>query len=182
MTLPFSLRAILLVLLAAVNVGAHAAWTSPSGTPMPDTEDMRSAGHFGAQLILTTEDAVVRKNWISTQGTPNLPTTSTLVPRQNLRALIIFHGCKANKFGYCNVLADYSLQSPDGTVTPIGTGPVWKGPPGKMGYLRLSQVSVDVPFVSTSLAGKYTVRAVVRDTVANAIIPLANSRLLYTKP
>lgn len=172
-----------LAVLAAGAVGsANAGWVSPEGAPLAETEDMRSAGLFGAQLVLTTEDATVRKNWITTKGTPTLPSTNVLAPKQNLRALIVFHGCKANKFGYCAVVADYSLESPDGTVTPIGTGPVWKGPPPKIGYLQLSQVSADIPFVSTSLAGTYTVRAVVRDTVANAVILLANSRLVYTKP
>ena len=178
---PFALAAGLF--LAVGHLGAaNAGWVSPEGTPLPETEDMRSAGIFAAQLVLTTEDALLRKNWITTKGTPTLPSTSTVAPKQNLRALIVFHGCKPNKFGYCNVLADYSVQSPDGTVTPIGTGPVWKGPPAKVGFLQLGQVSADIPFVSTSLAGTYTIRAVVRDTVANAVIPLANSRLIYTKP
>lgn len=180
-----SMKLLPFFLAASVALGAgplHAGWVSPTGEPMADTEDMRSAGTFGAQLVLTTEDSIFRKNWISTRGTPVLPATNTVVPRQNLRALIIFHGCKANRFGYCNVLADYSVQSPDGTITPIGTGPVWKGVPSKTGYLQLGQVSADIPFVSTSLPGTYTVHAVVRDTVANAAIPLANSRLVYSKP
>ncbi len=143
---------------------------------------MRSTGLFGAQLVLTTDDATFRKNWIATQGTPVLPATNHATRGQHLRALILFHGCKANAFGYCNVVADYSVQSPDGTVTPIGTGPVWKGLPSKMGQLQLGQVSADIPFVSTSPSGIYIVRAVVRDTVANAVVPLANSRLTYTKP
>ena len=151
----FSLCATAMVLFAGT---LHAGWTSSTGDP------------------------VLRKNWIATQATPVLPSTSHLTRGQHLRALILFHGCKANAFGYCNVVADYSIQSPDGTVTPIGTGPVWKGVPSKMGYLQLGQVSADVPFVSTSPSGIYTVRAVVRDTVANAVIPLANSRLVYTKP
>lgn len=175
----FSLCATAMVLFAGT---LHAGWASPTGLPLADTEDMRSAGLFGAQLVLTTQDATFRKNWIATQATPVLPSTSHLTRGQHLRALILFHGCKANAFGYCNVVADYSIQSPDGTVTPIGTGPVWKGVPSKMGYLQLGQVSADVPFVSTSPSGIYTVRAVVRDTVANAVIPLANSRLVYTKP
>ena len=175
----FSLCATAMVLFAGT---LHAGWTSSTGDPVADNEAMRSTGLFGAQLVLTTDDAALRKNWIATQATPVLPSTSHLTRGQHLRALILFHGCKANAFGYCNVVADYSIQSPDGTVTPIGTGPVWKGVPSKMGYLQLGQVSADVPFVSTSHSGIYTVRAVVRDTVANAVIPLANSRLVYTKP
>lgn len=166
---------------AAGFVGvSNAGWVSPTGVRLPETEDMRSAGLFAAQLVLTTEDSVLRKNWITTRGVPTLPSTNTVRPRQNLRALIVFHGCKANKFGYCNVVADYSLESPDGTRMIIGTGPIWKGPPAKVGYLQLSQVSADISFVSTSMTGTYTIRAIVRDTVANAVIPLANSRLVYT--
>lgn len=168
--------------LALLAGPLHAGWTSATGSPLADTEDMRSTGLFGAQLVLTTDDTAFRKNWIATQGTPVLPATNHVTRGQHLRALVLFHGCKANAFGYCNVVADYSVQSPDGTVTPIGTGPVWKGVPSKMGYLQLGQVSADIPFVSTSPSGTYVVRAVVRDTVANAVVPLANSRLTYTKP
>lgn len=180
--LPFAFAALTALAVSSLMTPVHAGWVSPTGAPLAETEDMRSAGLFGAQLVLTTDDATLRKNWITTKGEPMLPSTSNVAPRQHLRAVIVFHGCKANKFGYCNVLADYSVESPDGTATPIGTGPVWKGPPPTIGYLQLSQVSADIPFVSTSLAGTYTIRAVVRDTVANAVIPLANSRLLYTKP
>lgn len=175
----FSLCATAMVLFAGT---LHAGWTSSTGDPVADNEAMRSTGLFGAQLVLTTDDAALRKNWIATQGPPVLPATTHLRQGQNLHALILFHGCKANAFGYCNVVADYSVQSPDGTITPIGTGPVWKGVPSKMGYLQLGQVSANIPFASTSPSGVYTVRAVVRDTVANAVIPLSNSRLTYTKP
>lgn len=168
------------VLLAMLIAGpALAGWTSPSGAPLADTEDMRSAGLFGAQLVLTTQENDVRKNWISTRGTPSIPATNVVNKGQHLRALIVFHGCKANKFGYCNVTAEYSVESPDGTVVPIGTGPVWKGVPSKMGYLQMSQVAADIPFVSKSLPGTYVVRAMVRDTVANAEIPLTYSKLVY---
>lgn len=168
------------LLLSMLMVGpAFAGWVSPNGAPLADTEDMRSAGLFGAQLVLTTQEQEVRKNWISTRATPTIAATNTVTKGQHLRALIVFHGCKANKFGYCNVTAEYSVQSPDGTIVPIGTGPVWKGVPSKVGYLQMGQVAADIPFVSKSLPGTYTVRAVVRDTIANAEIPLTYSRLVY---
>lgn len=170
---------ILFATFVALSSAAQAGWVSPTGEAVAETEDMRSAGLFGARLILTTDDATLRKNWIVSSDTPTLPSASTVMARQSLRALVIFHGCKANAYGYCNVVAEYSMQSPDGTVTVIGTGPVWKGAPPKVGFLQLAQVSADIPFVSTSLPGTYTIRANVRDTVARATIPLQNSRLVY---
>lgn len=168
-------------LALALPLLASAGWVGPSGEKLADTEDMRSAGNFGAQLVLTTKEKDLRYNWIVSTKVPILPSTSQVPAGKPVSALILFHGCKANKFGYCNVLVDYSLEYPDGTIKKIGQGAVWKGLPSNPGYLQLGTVSAKIIFDKTYLGGTYTVHAVVRDRVADAIIPLVNSRLLFAK-
>jgi uncharacterized membrane protein YqaE (UPF0057 family) len=47
---------ILLLLVCLLAGNAHAGWIDKQGNPLPNSDDRKSAGAFGAQLIFTAND------------------------------------------------------------------------------------------------------------------------------
>lgn len=167
------MRMLLLLLVALLPLSSGAAWTDSNGKPTADTESMRSAGDFGAQLVLTPDEKQFRKAWSGTKGTPTLRATNSARAGGAVAAMIVFHGCVVKAGGACDVSVDFKLQGPDGKQAPAGGGPVWTGEPAPAGMLRLGQASMTVRFDATDRPGDYRVLARVTDKVAGRTLDLA---------
>jgi hypothetical protein len=156
----------LALLAALLPFAAQGAWIGPTGKPMPDTESMRSAGDFGAQIVLTADEGQFRQTWNSSKTPPKLSTTSTVRLGASVSAMLIFHGCSPNSGGVCDVASEFVLEAPDGSKTPAGGGPVWTGKPMQQRLLQLGQASMTVGFDKTDPVGDYKITANIKDKVS----------------
>ena len=119
----------LTLLAALVPLTAQGAWIDPDGKPIPDSESRRSAGEFGVQIVLTSDEGQFRQTWNSSGTPPKLSATHTARLGAAVSAMLIFHGCSPNAGGVCDVVSEFVLEAPDGKRTPGGGGPVWTGKP-----------------------------------------------------
>lgn len=167
-------------LFALLPLLAQSTWIDSTGKPLPDTESMRSAGDFGVQIILTTDEKQLRQTWNSAGTTPTLNTSNTIQISGSITALLIFHGCELNTCGVCDVASEFTLESPDGGKISAGGGPVWTEEPGQLRQLQLGQVSLKLDFDSTDPAGNYSIIADVKDKVSGQALSV-RTRLKITK-
>lgn len=145
---------------------AQSAWIDATGKQIPDTESMRSAGSFGAQVVLTPDERQFRQTWNSTKGTPKLISTNAVRLGSSVSAVILFHGCAPSAGGNCDVVSEFILESPDGVRTPAGGGAVWSFAPMQSGVIQLGQASMTIGFDKTDPMGNYNVIANVTDKVS----------------
>lgn len=169
--------ALLVTLLPFV---AQAGWIDLTGKPIPDTENMRSAGDFGIQIVLTANEDQFRQTWSSSKTPPTLSTTNTVRLGDTVSALLIFHGCAPNVSGVCDVVSEFILEGPDGSKMPAGGGPVWFGKPMRQRMLQLGQASMSVGFGKTDPLGDYKITANVTDKVSGRVLSVV-ARLKVTK-
>lgn len=164
-----------IVFAFAVALPAHAAWIDADGKPRPETESMRSVGKFAVQIVLTPDEKALRKAWESQSGRPQLKTIAEVRRGQAVSAVLIFHGCSPNPLGVCDVVAQFTLESPGGKRTPGGKGPVWLGAPMADRVLQLGQSSMSLRFDNTDRPGDYRIVADVKDRVSGASIWVAGA-------
>ncbi|MDR0775860.1 MAG: hypothetical protein LBE81_04395 [Azonexus sp.] len=170
----------LTLLVALLPLAAHSAWIDSTGKPIPDTENMRSAGDFGVQILLTADEEQFRQTWNSSKTPPKLSTTNTVRLGGSVSALLIFHGCSPNSGGVCDVASEFILEAPDGTKTPAGDGPVWSGKPMQQRLLQLGLTSMTVGFDKTDPTGDYKIIANIKDKVSGRALSVV-TRLKVTK-
>lgn len=170
----------LALLVALLPLAAQSGWIDPSGKPIPDSDNMRSAGDFGIQIVLTANEGQFRQTWNSSTPPPKLTTTNTVRLGETVSALLIFHGCAPNVGGVCDVVSDFILEGPDGSKMTAGGGPVWSGKPMQQRLLQLGQASMTVGFDKTDPVGDYKVTATVKDKVFGRVLSVT-ARLKVTK-
>lgn len=170
----------LTLLVALLPFAAQSAWIDPAGKSIRDTESMRSAGDFGAQIILTADEARFRQTWNSSKTAPKLSATNTVRLGGTVSALLIFHGCAPNAGGICDVASEFILEGPDGSKSPAGGGPVWSGKPMQQRLLQLGQASMTVGFDKTDPIGDYKITANIKDKVSGRALSVV-ARLKVTK-
>jgi len=170
----------LALLSAVVPLLAQSAWIDSAGKPLADTESMRSAGDFGVRIVLTADEEAFRQTWNSSRTPPKLIATDNVRLGGSASALLIFHGCSPNAQGVCDVVSEFTLESPDGSKTPAGGGAVWSGKPMQQRFLQLGQSSMTVGFDRSDPIGDYKVIANVKDKVAGRTL-LVVARLRVTK-
>lgn len=96
---PFHMKWFLGLVIALNHFAAYGAWIDQAGKPIPDAESMRSAGDFGVQILLTSDERLFRQTWDSSRTPPKLRTTKSVRLGESISALIVFHGCKPNTKG-----------------------------------------------------------------------------------
>jgi hypothetical protein len=157
----------LIVMCAMVMpVFAQAAWTDATGKPIPDTENMRSAGDFGVSLLLTPDEKQFRHSWSTSTTPPKLVITSTVKRGGVVTAVLVFQGCSPNAAGACDVVCEFELVNPDGTKMLGGSGQVTTAANLPTRGLQLGQTSMTVQFDNTDPEGEYKAIAVVKDRVS----------------
>ena len=166
----------LIALLFACLLGgyAHAGWLDKQGKSLPDADDRKAIGDFGAQLIFTNDEQALFKKWATPSETVDLYTVESVQINQPISAFIIFSGCKATSSGNCNVSMRFRIIQPDGKVyseTPAME--VWHDKPAPRGYaLELSVQYLKVVVEPHEQRGRYTVQAQVRDDNTDAVLDL----------
>lgn len=168
------MKSFIIILLALfLPAVASGGWTDASGKPMPDRENMRSAGDFGVQLLLTPDDTEFRRIWESSSSPPTLRATDRVRRGSSISAMLIFYGCARSNTGKCDVFAEFVLVDPDGKRTPAGSGPVWTVAPVS-GKLLLSAASLKVGFDQTDAMGTYGIIAIVTDRISGRSLTLSS--------
>lgn len=165
---------------ALLPIAAQSAWVDSSGKPIPDTENMRSLGDFGVQIVLAADGERFRDTWNSSKTSPKLATTNTVSLGGTISAFLIFHGCTPNVGDVCDVVSEFILEGPDGSRTPAGGGLVWSGKAMQPRLLQLGQASMTIGFDKTDSIGDYKVTANIKDRVSDRSLSVV-ARLKVTK-
>jgi hypothetical protein len=110
------MKRIALVLLVVLGCNANAGWINKQGARLPDSEDRKSTGDFGAQLVFVTDEQELFTKWGTPSETVNLDTVESVTINQPISAFVIFSGCKPTAKGQCNVSMRFRVIQPDGKV------------------------------------------------------------------
>lgn len=129
--------------------------------------------HFGAQLVLTTDEAVFKRHWIAAAGDPKDYTVDAVHRGASISAVLIFQGCQPDLQGKCDVVADFSVLAPSGTLIPGGSASLWSEAPVP-GGLHLGNGSMGVTFDEADPAGHYRIQATVYDRISGKRLSLSS--------
>jgi hypothetical protein len=163
------------LLLVLVPTIVFAGWISKSGDSLPDSDDRKAVGDFGAQMIFVSDENELFKQWATPSVTVNVNTIENVAVNASVNAFVVFSGCRGDKKGNCSVEMRFRVLQPDGQIyadTPAME--VWDekpAPPGKS--LELSVQYLKVVIEPKDQLGKYTVYAQVRDNNAGAVLQLS---------
>lgn len=160
----------LAILAALIPFFAHGAWIDASGKTLTDTENRKSAGDFGVQILLTTDEKQFRQIWNSSATPPRLTTTSTVRRGETVAALLVFHGCTPTSAGVCDAVSEFFIEGPDGKRMPGGGGPLWSSRPMPKRLLQLGQSSLTIGFDKTDPLGEHRIIANIKDRVSGKTI------------
>lgn len=162
------------VFLAALCYNANAGWINKQGASLPDSEDRKAIGDFGAQLVFVTDEQALFKTWATPSETVSLNTVESVTINQPISAFVIFSGCKPTANGQCNVSMRFRVIQPDGKVyseTPAME--VWQNKPApRARALELSVQYLKVVVEPHEQRGRYTIQAQVRDDNTGSVLSL----------
>lgn len=168
------MKMVTLILLGALCGIANAGWINKQGSSLPDSEDRKAIGDFGAQLVFVTDEQALFKTWATPSETVNLNTVESVTINQPISAFVIFSGCKPTAKGKCNVSMRLRVLQPDGKVyseTPAME--VWQNKPApRVRALELSAQYLKIVVRPHEQLGRYTIQAQVRDDNADTVLSL----------
>jgi len=162
------------VLALLVVSSAHAQWIDKQGNTLADTDDRKSIGSFGAEIVLTTDAEGLEERWSTPSETVNVDSVENVRINEPIYAFVVFSGCKPGVAGKCNVSMSFRVLRPDGKVyanTP--SMEVWQdkeAPPKRA--LALSVQYLRVRVEPHEQRGRYTVEVQVRDENSGKILAL----------
>lgn len=159
------------VLSLLVPLASTAGWTDSTGKPIPDTESMRSDGDFLAQLLITPDEAELRKAWSTSGPAPTLRVTDSVKRGVSSSAMLFLRGCAPNAVGQCDVAVEFFVITPSGERVPAGGGPLWTSEPPPA-TLVLGSASMNFSFGPTNETGLYSVQAKVMDRIGKRTLEL----------
>lgn len=162
------------VFLVAIFCNANAGWINEQGISLPDAEDRKGIGDFGAQLVFVADEQALFKTWATPSKMVNLKTVESITINQPISAFVIFSGCKPTATGECNISMRFRVFQPDGKVyseTPAME--VWQHKPAPRGRtLELSVQYLKIVVEPHEQRGRYTVQTQVRDDNSGAVFSL----------
>ena len=162
------------VFLTALCCNANAGWINKQGASLPDSEDRKAIGEFGAQLVFVTDEQALFKTWATPSETVNLNTVESVNINQPISAFVIFSGCKPTPKGQCNVSMRFRVIQPDGKVYSETTAmEVWQDKPApRARALELSVQYLKVVVEPHEQRGRYTIQVQVRDDNTGSVLSL----------
>ena len=165
-----TLAAAFVVTLLTVSV-AQAQWRK-DGKPLEDTPERKSAGAFGAQILVVKDPRAFIKEWQKPE-TPRIDPVSTVKRGEVLGAFVLFAGCKTDAQGSCNSEVDYFFYRPDGSLYAERKGePLWKEPPPPEPNIQLGRAIFGFRLEKNDPAGEYKIKAKVSDLNAGVSFEL----------
>jgi hypothetical protein len=143
----------------------------------PDAAALRRDGPFMAHLLLTPDEAALRRHWAEAAAAgagaqPRLEATDTAAPGRSVSAVVIFTGCAPGAGGHCDVAVEYALQQRDGTRAALGSGVLWSQPPHTPRFM-LGTTSLKLAFGTQDRGARLRVLATVTDRVAGRSVALS---------
>ena len=137
-----------------------------------NTDNIRSAGEFGAQLWLTPNGDFFQ-NWRKPE-TPTIDPVDIVLRDHPIYTVIIFYGEGRTAAGLANVSYDVSVLRPDGTIynrrdALIGYQNL---APADGRELQLGRNYLNINIGPDDPAGLYTVNVTVHDNVSRVDLPL----------
>ena len=157
------------LLAATLTLGwLNAAESNPApsaGKPAADTPDHKSIGGFEAQVFLTDNPRIF-VDW-SGQKSPKIKPAEVARRGVPIYAGILFADHSLDAGGKANVTCDFTVRKPDGSVYAKEKDiPVWRSRyPAHAPGLQISEGSMGIIIDPPDPAGRYTVEAVVHDTI-----------------
>jgi hypothetical protein len=131
-------------------------------------------------LLLTPDVEKFYKEWSKPQ-TPNIATAETTKRNEPLTAMVLFTGCKVSGG---NIRVDFIVLKPDGSNYGSQKDvAAWVKKPGApKGIIQVSEASLRVVIEPKHPAGKYIVKAIVRDLNARAALELEQAFTVDESP
>lgn len=68
------IKQVLTIFVLLFTTAANAGWVDKQGDKVPDSDHMKSAGSFIAQLVITDNETLLLKNWRTPSESVYLPT------------------------------------------------------------------------------------------------------------
>lgn len=168
------MRKVLSVVALLAFTSAHAQWIDKQGNRLANTDDRKSRGSFGAEIVFTTDAEVLEERWRTPSETVNIDSVDHVRVNEPIYAFVVFSGCKPSVAGKCNVSMSFRVLRPDGKVyanTP--SMEVWQdkpAPPGRA--LALSVQYLRVRIEPHEQQGRYTVEVQVHDENGGKVLAL----------
>lgn len=166
------MKRIALVLLVVLGCNADAGWINKQRARLADSEDRKSTGDFGAQLVFVTDEQELFKKWGTPSETVNVNTVESVTINQPISAFVIFSGCKPTAKGQCNVVMRFRVIQPDGKVySETPDMEVWQDKPApRARSLELSVQYLKIVVEPHEQRGRYIIQAQVRDDNTGAVL------------
>ncbi len=160
--------------VAFISVGLVTAQWKENGKIVPDTAWAKSAGDFGAQLVLTDKPEELFAAWEKPGPSVLYSQTATAKRGFPVVGVIFFAGCASDSKGTCQASVRFTAYAPDGK--PYGDpqdGELWVGkPPPEKGSMQLSVGNIGIVIEPKDPLGVYKVKAAVVDKVAKKTLNL----------
>jgi hypothetical protein len=164
-----------LPILLFVPTIALAGWIDRSGESLPDSDDRKAIGDFGAQMIFVSDEKELFRQWAKPSVTVDVNTLENVEVNGAVNAFVVFSGCKRDTKGNCSVAMRFRVLQPDGQIY-ADTPPmeVWDEKPAPSAKsLELSVQYLKVVIEPKDPSGKYIVHAQVRDNNSGAVLQLS---------
>lgn len=162
--------AALLALSALSVTPARAQWnkTDAAGNRLAPEANQASQGAFAVMQIATTDPQKLLTAWAQPTPGVEISTQSSATRNQVIAVFLVFHGCKPDADGRCNLTASFEVFGPDGKpYAQQKEAPVFDGVPTPVaGAMQLSNASLGLRIEDGEELGEYRVVAHTTDHVA----------------
>jgi hypothetical protein len=105
------MRRMLLILLLIPFCNARAQWIDKQGAVLPDVDDRKSVGTFGAGIIFTTDPHGLEQRWATPSDTVQVDSVDTVRINQPINAFVVFSACKPTPSQTCKVSMTFAAFS-----------------------------------------------------------------------
>jgi len=174
------LKVLTYTILLVFSIMAH-AWIDRDGKIIADSNNRKSIGDFGAWLILVDDEKSFFKAWETPTPVVNIDTADKVQRNKPIILLVVFSGCKVDKYGNCSLVVDFTITQPDGTeYADIPNQPLWSNKTApKKGMLVMGEAYLRIRIEPHEKLGTYKVHAIVKDLNDNKKISLASNFTSY---
>jgi hypothetical protein len=168
------MRRAFFTLLLLCFCDARAQWVDKQGAVLPDVDDRKSIGTFGAEMIFTTDPEELEMRWDTPSDTVKVDSVDSVQINQPISAFVVFSGCKPTPSQNCRVSMNFRVIQPDGkqyAATPAME--VWRDKPAPTRHrLALSVDYLKIRIEPHEQRGPYMVQVEVRDEISGTVISL----------
>lgn len=169
--------AVFLMAVPIVFCEEEGAWreNSQDGARKATADNIKSEKGFGVQLLITDDKEYLEK-WKDPAEPFQLRTVNFALRGQPVFILIIFANPGVDEKGMCDIVADFKITRPDGTISrDMKDSDCWRSmPPPPVGNIQLGKTSIGILIDEKDLAGRWKIEAVVKDGIKNAAVQLSN--------